>query len=217
MTAYNETLEGGTVVERTVLFVLIGYLSGSVLFANVFGDLFGVRERYAQSADKNPGSANAFTYGGFWCGTLTVLCELAKGAAPVYFYLRTTPFPGTLGLFCVLTAPVVGHILPVFYGFRGGKGIAVTFGVLIGLAPFYIRPLLLFAAVFVFLSVFVKISPHFYRTIAAYLVTSVMMLLGHAHTAALLSFMAVTELVCLRMALGHEEKERLEIKLLWKR
>ncbi len=206
----------GWVVGRTVLFVLIGYLAGSVLFANVFGDIFGVREKYAQSADRNPGTANAFTYGGFWCGILTLLCELAKGAAPVYIYLHTTPI-STLGLFCVLTAPIVGHILPIFYGFRGGKGIAVTFGVLIGLASLYIRPLLLFAAVFVFLSVVVKISPHYYRTIAAYLLTSVMMFVGHVHTAVLLSFIAATGLVCLRLCLGHEEKARLEVKLLWMR
>lgn len=201
---------------KTILYILIAYLSGSVLYANVFGDLFGVRERYAESADKNPGTTNAFTYGGFWCGVLTLVFELAKGAVPVYLFLRSGGSAHGPELFLVLAAPVVGHVLPIFYGFHGGKGIAVTFGSLLGLFP-YLRPVLIFAAVFVFLSVVVKISPHFYRTIASYVMTCAMMLPARIDPTVHLSFLFMAAIVCLRMYLGHEEKERLEVKLLWMR
>ncbi len=201
---------------KSLIYVLIAYLSGSVLYANVFGDLFGVREQYARSADRNPGVANAFTYGGFFCGVLTLLFELAKGAVPVFFYLHSAVQPRGPVLLLVLIAPLAGHVLPLFYGFHGGKGIAVTFGSLLGLFP-YVRPVLIFAAVFIFLSVVVKISPHFYRTIASYLLTCVMMLPAHVEPAVHLSFVFMTALVCLRMALSHEEKEKLEVKLLWMR
>lgn len=200
---------------RTLIYILIGYLSGNVLYANVFGNIFGVRERYAESADKNPGTTNAFKYGGFWCGTLTLLFELMKGALPVLFYVRTGGLNGW-GLPLVMAAPVLGHILPIFHEFHGGKGIAVTFGVLAGLIP-YIRPLLLFAAAFIFLSVIVKVSPHYYRTIAAYLLSVALMLVRRPVPNVFVGFLAIAALVCLRMALSREEKESLEVKLLWMR
>ncbi len=200
---------------KTALCILIAYLSGSVLYANIFGDLFGVRERYAESADKNPGVSNAYTYGGFWCGTLTLIFEVAKGALPVLF-LRNVPGFLSWGFPLLVAAPVVGHILPVFYGFRGGKGIAVTFGSLAGLLP-YFRPLLLLAAAFIFFSVCVRIFPHYYRTVASYLTAAAMMLTTHISSGVCVSFLLITGLVCLRLYLGHEEKERFEVKLLWKR
>ena len=53
---------------RTALFSLLGYLSGSVLYARVFARVFRKEEMIEKSKDKNPGTANAFLYGGFWCG-----------------------------------------------------------------------------------------------------------------------------------------------------
>lgn len=207
---------GEWVMGRTVIFILIGYLSGNVLYANVFGNIFGVRERYAESTDKNPGTANAYKYGGFWCGTLTLLFELVKGALPVYFYVRTSGGLNGWGLPLVMAAPVLGHIFPVFHEFHGGKGIAVTFGCLVGLIP-YIRPLLVFAASFIFLSVIVKVYPHYYRTIAAYLLSVVLMLARRPVPNVFVGFLVIAGLVCLRMAMSREEKESLEVKLLWMR
>ena len=51
-----------------VIYALIGYLSGSVLYAEVFCGIFGRKNAIEQSRDANPGTANAFLYGGFWCG-----------------------------------------------------------------------------------------------------------------------------------------------------
>lgn len=200
---------------RTIIYILIGYLSGNILYANVFGNIFGVRERYAESADKNPGTSNAYKYGGFWCGTLTLVFELMKGALPVLLYVRTGGLNGW-GLPLVMAAPVLGHIFPIFHEFHGGKGIAVTFGVLAGLIP-YAMPLLLFAAAFIFLSVIVKVSPHYYRTIAAYLLGVVLMLVRRVVPHVFVGFLVISGLVCLRMAMSREEKESLEVKLLWMR
>lgn len=203
-------------MRNIIILLALSYLSGSVLYANIFGALFGVKERYAESADKNPGVTNAYVYGGFWCGTLTLICELLKGALPVYMALRMEPALSRQILPFILTAPVVGHILPVFSRFHGGKGIAVTFGVLVGLFP-YAKPLLVFAAVFIFLSVVVRISPHYYRTIAAYVLTAAVMPLARVRGWICFSFLLLAGLVCVRMFLSHEEKERIEVKLLWMR
>ena len=50
---------------RTALFSLLGYLSGSVLYARVFARVFRKEEMIEKSKDKNPGTANAFLYGAF--------------------------------------------------------------------------------------------------------------------------------------------------------
>ena len=71
---------------RTYLYILTGYLLGSILFANIFMDMFHEKGAIEESKDKNPGTANAFLYGGFWCGLLTLLCDMGKGFLPVFFF-----------------------------------------------------------------------------------------------------------------------------------
>ena len=75
---------------KALLFILIGYLSGSVLYAKVWGKLLCGTDITQGSTDGNPGTANAFVQGGFWCGVLTLFCELLKGILPVYFYMKGT-------------------------------------------------------------------------------------------------------------------------------
>ena len=69
-------------------FILLGYLSGSVLYARVFARLFGKEEMIENSRDRNPGTANAFMYGGFWCGLLTLICDIGKAFIPVFLFMR---------------------------------------------------------------------------------------------------------------------------------
>ena len=73
---------------RMIEYMILGYLSGSVLYARVFSQMLGKDHIYERSRDRNPGTANAFTYGGFWCGLGTLLGDLLKGAVPVWLYLR---------------------------------------------------------------------------------------------------------------------------------
>lgn len=114
---------------RTITYIIMGYIMGSILFAQVFSKLFN-KNILQESKDGNPGTANAFMYGGFWCGVLTLFFELFKGAVPVYLYLRGVNIQSasTAALASVIAAPVIGHIYPIFNKFHGGKGIAVTFG-----------------------------------------------------------------------------------------
>lgn len=195
-------------------YIAAGYLFGSVLFAVLAGALFGKRQLLQLSADKNPGTVNAFKYCGFWCGVLTLAGDLAKGFLPVYLYLRTAVPAQRWALPLVMAAPVAGHILPIFHRFRGGKGIAATFGVLLGLCP-YDMPLVLFAAVFVVLSVVLRVDPTFYRTMLAYLLTLAAMVIVKAAKPVLLGFALITAAVCLRLHRSREPREDLEVKLLW--
>ena len=117
----------------SLCFTAFGYLCGSILFARVYGALFG-KDLISNSTDGNPGTSNAFIYGGMLCGTLTLLGDLIKGFLPVFLYLYMTRGNMDIYLAPVLVSPVLGHILPCFYRFRGGKGIAVGVGSLLGFA-----------------------------------------------------------------------------------
>lgn len=197
-------------------FILLGYLSGSILYARVFARLFGKKDIILNSKDHNPGTANAFMYGGFWCGLLTLICDIAKGCVPVYLFLRAVgpSHPGVLATSLVLAAPVIGHAFPVFFGFRGGKGIAVTFGSLLGYFP-SLKPALILAACFIFFSLVLRISPHYYRTLAAYFCSLFGMAFRVDRQEVLLGFALITVVVCIRMFVSSEEKEKMKVNLLW--
>ena len=109
--------------------------------------------------------------GGMLCGSLTLIGDLLKGFLPVFLYIKASGGRADLGVALVLAAPVLGHNYSVFYRFGGGKGIAVSFGCLLGLLPRPI-PVLILAACYITLSIVVRISPHYYRTLAAYAATS---------------------------------------------
>jgi glycerol-3-phosphate acyltransferase PlsY len=200
---------------HTLSCCLLGYLLGSILFARVAGALFH-RDITGGSPDRNPGTANAFTYGGFWCGLLTLCGDLAKGFLPVFFYLHFGGSRG-MGLALVLAAPVLGHLFPLFTGFRGGgKGIAVSFGCLLGLAP-DLRPALVLAAVFLFFSLVVRVSPHYHRTLITYLVSSVAMRVLIPARAVVAGFFLIAGAIVGRLLCSTEEKPHCQLEVVWKR
>ncbi len=205
---------------KMLLCIGVGYLSGSVLFCPLAARLLGKKDISAQSPDGNPGTANAFVYGGVWCGILTLVGDLAKGILPVVLYralggnFDTCP---PLSAW-VLAAPVIGHAYPVFFEFRGGKAIAVSFGCLLGLAP-NLAPALILAAVFVALSLLLRISPHFYRTLATYILSFFIMIFWSVRfggsPGVLSGFALVSATVMLKLFTSREEKDRLKVRLLW--
>lgn len=202
-------------MNRYVYFVIAGYLSGSVLYARLMCRLFGKETALLQSKDANPGTSNAFAYGGFACGVLTLAGDLLKGILPVWLYIRSglpiTPVPLAL----VLAAPVMGHAFPCFYGFRGGKGIAVSFGCLLGLVPLW-TPALLFAGCFIFFSVIVRITPHFQRTAITYFVTTLLEALTHQPDGVVLGYALIALTVGLRLHLSKEPREPMQVLLVGK-
>lgn len=195
-----------------VFFMVLGYLSGSILFARVFSGLFG-KEIVQVSRDENPGAANAFQYGGFLCGACTLAGDLLKGFLPVWLYVRHSGGAPELALSLVLAAPVAGHAFPVFWGFRGGKGIAVSFGCLLGLMPVW-QPFAFFVGSFLFFSLVVRVTPHFQRTIISYLAALCCMALTHQPRAVVLGFTLIACVVCLRMHMSKEPRQAMQVQLL---
>ena len=112
------------------LFTLLGFVLGSTLFAYWIPKLLKNIDICTLPDDHNPGVSNAFMYGGFLCGILSLICELAKGFIPVYLgqkYLDINSLP----FVPVLVAPVFGHAFPFLQKEKGGKAITASFGVLL--------------------------------------------------------------------------------------
>lgn len=202
---------------QTILFILFGYLSGSILYARIFSNVFRKENMIENSKDQNPGAANAFKYGGFWCGALTLICDLLKGFIPVFFYMRYIMIhfrPVVLATSLVLASPVIGHAFPLFYKWKGGKGITVTFGCLLGLLPIW-QPFATLAAFFIFFSLVFRITPHFYRTLIAYFCSLFCMACLVTETSIWIGFLFITAAVYLCMAASSEEKEKMKVRILW--
>lgn len=203
-------------MTTALFFALAGYFCGGVLFARLAADLFGKTAILRESQDGNPGAANAFTYGGFWCGALVLCGDLFKGFLPVRLYLKSAAAShAPLLLALVLAAPVIGHAFPLFYRFQGGKGIAVTFGCLLGLVPNW-RPTLTLALTFLFFSLVVCIAPHSHRTAVTYLCAAILMAVDRVEPGVLLGFGLMTAVVLLRLSLSKEARRKPEVKLLWR-
>lgn len=198
---------------RDLIYIFISYLMGSVLFANVSGALIAGKDITEGSRDGNPGTANAFMNGGLLCGVITLLGDLLKSALPVYLYMRQG---GGEALPLVIAAPVVGHIFPIFHRFRGGKGIAATFGCFLGLLP-DIVPLGSLAFFFILFSTALRITPHYHRTLLTYLFAGIALLLFEINKDVVFGFGIIAAAVFVRLAVSKEEKPKCEVHLLWTR
>ncbi|WP_293626925.1 glycerol-3-phosphate 1-O-acyltransferase PlsY [Salinisphaera sp.] len=112
-----------------VLAYLIGSLSGSLLLARAFG-----RPDPRMSGSGNAGATNALRTGGRGYGAAVLVFDLVKGVIAALAVPAICGLGFAMALACGAAA-VIGHVYPVFFGFRGGKGAATLIGVLIALLP----------------------------------------------------------------------------------
>lgn len=115
-----------------VLFVIGGYLSGSVLYAFLIPYLLHGVDIRMMSPDRNPGTSNVFRVCGVKTGILVAVMEFSKGFLPVAMGLIVLNVE-EIGLWfvTVILAPVIGHMFSILNQFRGGVGIAPAFGTMI--------------------------------------------------------------------------------------
>ena len=109
-----------------VLAYLVGSISSAILLARVFNM---TDPRSVGSG--NPGATNILRQGNKTAASLTLLGDVLKGVLPVLIARWFTSDPVILAL--VAGAAFLGHLFPVFFGFRGGKGVATGLGVYFGL------------------------------------------------------------------------------------
>jgi acyl phosphate:glycerol-3-phosphate acyltransferase len=117
--------------EAWIPWTLLAFLCGSVPFSLLIG-FWALRVDVRRYGDGNPGASNLVRAGGWRVGIPAVLLDSLKGAAPVgaAFFLMSIQ---DWRIVPIAIAPVAGHAFSPWLRFRGGKAVAVTFGVWTGL------------------------------------------------------------------------------------
>lgn len=113
------------------LLIPLAYLLGSVSSAIIVCRIMGLPDPREQGSG-NPGATNVMRIGGKKAAGITLFGDMLKGFIPVYAANVLGVVPGlqaAIGL-----AAFFGHLYPIFFGFKGGKGVATSIGVLLGLS-----------------------------------------------------------------------------------
>lgn len=115
----------------SILIIMIAYGFGSISSAVITCKLLHLPDPRSQGSG-NPGATNVLRIGGKKAALLTLLGDTLKGAVPVLIAKSLGFNPFILSL--VAFAALIGHLYPVFFAFKGGKGVATAFGCLISLS-----------------------------------------------------------------------------------
>ncbi|WP_455199934.1 glycerol-3-phosphate 1-O-acyltransferase PlsY [Kaarinaea lacus] len=113
------------------ILVIVAYLMGSLSTAIIVCKLMGLPDPRTEGS-QNPGATNVLRFGGKKAAAITLAGDALKGLIPVlmgYAFHQTAANLGVIGL-----AAFLGHLYPVFFSFRGGKGVATAFGAIMGIS-----------------------------------------------------------------------------------
>ena len=116
-----------------IFIALFGYLLGSVPFGVVFTKLFSQVDP-RKTGSKNIGATNIFRTAGKTLGILTLIADVLKGAVPTVMAMRwclTEQWGLSQHMWIAIAglSPFLGHVFPIFLGFKGGKGVATALGI----------------------------------------------------------------------------------------
>ncbi|WP_312806417.1 glycerol-3-phosphate 1-O-acyltransferase PlsY [Agrobacterium cavarae] len=176
-----------TVWETAPAFLLaaavIGYLLGSIPFGLLLTRAAGLGD-VRQIGSGNIGATNVLRTGNKKLAAATLLCDAFKGTAAVLIANALWGYEASLvaGFFAFL-----GHLFPVWLGFKGGKGVATYIGVLLGAAPLM---MLLFAAIWL-ITAFVTKYSSLSALVAMLVIPIVLWIMGPEKTALLVTALSI--------------------------
>lgn len=114
-----------------VFFIIVAYLLGSVASAIIVCRCLGLPDPRTEGSN-NPGATNVLRIGGKKAAAVTLLGDLLKGLIPVGLAQLWASEMGVAG---AAMAAFLGHLYPLYFRFKGGKGVATAFGAILGLSP----------------------------------------------------------------------------------
>ncbi|MCF6236009.1 MAG: glycerol-3-phosphate 1-O-acyltransferase PlsY [Gammaproteobacteria bacterium] len=112
-------------------FILLAYLMGSLSTAIIYCKVAGLPDPRSQGSG-NPGATNVLRFGGKKVAIIVLLGDLLKGLIPVL--LAKWLGLSAAAIVLVGIAAFLGHLYPVFFRFKGGKGVATALGILLGIS-----------------------------------------------------------------------------------
>ncbi|MEH7084788.1 glycerol-3-phosphate 1-O-acyltransferase PlsY [Neobacillus drentensis] len=139
---------------QIILVVILAYLLGSIPSGLIIGKVF-YKTDIREHGSGNLGGTNTFRTLGVKAGLVVTLADILKGtlaaALPHLFQVDISPL--LAGIFAV-----VGHTYPIFAGFRGGKAVATSGGVVLFYAPYMFITVLIFFFISLYISKYVSLS-----------------------------------------------------------
>lgn len=105
--------------------ISVAYFAGSISSAVLVCQLFNLPDPRNQGSG-NPGTTNVLRLGGVKAAAMVLLFDILKGAAPAYIAYLMNIHAFWLGIIAI--SACLGHIYPIFFQFKGGKGVATAFG-----------------------------------------------------------------------------------------
>ena len=191
-----------------VLLIAGGFLLGSIMFCELIPKLILHKDIYEISIDNNPGAFNVFKYCGKKIGIPCLLLDVLKGFIPV-FLASLLMDSNTIAFSLVMVAPALGHAIGLFNHFHGGKCIAASFGIMLGLIPVTWIGIVTLAALYILLSTVIKIKNGSIRSVVVYAIfavitCAVLVILGMTFVAVgcgLLALLPIIKFLCTKNGL----------------
>ena len=115
-----------------ILVIIAAYLFGSISTAIIASKLFKFPDPRTNGSE-NPGTTNVLRLGGKIPAAFTLLGDMLKGLLPIV--IAKAIGLDDFWIVCVAIASCLGHIFPLYYGFKGGKGVATAMGVYLAINP----------------------------------------------------------------------------------
>lgn len=137
------------------------------MFCKMIPKLFLHKDICEISNDGNPGAFNAIKHCGKKVGIVCLLLDVLKGFVPVFLASIFTETNGVL-FTLVMIMPVLGHAVGLFNRFHGGKCIATSFGVMLGIFPVSWIGIVVLAALYILFSTAIKVNPNRIRSIIVF-------------------------------------------------
>tara|TARA_B100001769_G_scaffold10355_1_gene7335 strand:+ start:32 stop:643 length:612 start_codon:yes stop_codon:yes gene_type:complete len=112
-----------------IFLAILSYIIGSVNSSIIFSRIFKMQDP-RDYGSRNPGATNILRTGNKILAAIILLIDILKGLAPTliaYYILENIFYAQIIGVIAV-----IGHILPIFYKFKGGKGVATALGAILG-------------------------------------------------------------------------------------
>ena len=171
--------------------IIISYIIGSVNSSIVFSKIYKLPDP-REYGSKNPGATNILRSGNKILALAIVIFDILKGFLPVviaYYFLKEDLYVQIVGVIAV-----IGHIYPIFYKFKGGKGVATSFGSILAfdfilgliclmtwlITSFLFRYSALSAIVsFTFLPIYTWLSYENYTITSIYLILAIVVIYKH--------------------------------------
>lgn len=182
-----------------ILYFILAYLIGSISSAILVCKIAGLPDPRT-TGSHNPGATNVLRLGGKRLAAFTLVGDILKGFIPVLLTALINPTPWVIG--GVMLFSVLGHLYPIFFHFKGGKGVATFIGALFGM---HWAVGLAFVITWLIVAVFSRISS---------LAAIVAMILAPVYTWLLVNIILAGFVLCISLLIILRHKEN--IKRLWK-